>query len=168
MSDRSNLAILDAARVASNPDVAAPATVVAQRDQRFWSIALVGGQQAAYNLNTNYTWYALRFDRAVKITSVSFPYPLINVPTNATNYSVVSLVSAADGVTIANGTTVAIFNTANTAITSYTPTPFSLVAANVTLAANTTVAFTTAQNGGAGAQQNLANAAMLQFTWQEV
>jgi hypothetical protein len=167
VSDRSNIALLDAARVASNPDVVAPATVVAQRDQRFWSIALVGGQAAAINVNTNYTWYALRFDRAVKITAVSFPYPLVNIASNATNYSVVSLVSAADGVTIANATTVATFNTANTVVTSYTPTPFTLVAANVTLAANTTVAFTTAQNGGANSQ-NLANAAMLQFTWQEV
>ena len=167
MSDRGNIAILDAARVGSNPDVANPSLVVAQRDQRFWSVALVGAQQSAYNVNTNYTWYALRFDRAVKITAALFPYPVINITTNATNYSVVNLVASGDNVTVANGVVVATFNTANTNIISYTPTAFTLNSANAVLNANTTVFFTTTQNGGANSQ-NLANAAMLQFTWQEV
>ena len=171
MSDRTNMAILDAARVASNPDIASPGptsptSVTAQRDQRWYAVTTFAPGASAINVQINYLFNCIRFDRAVKITDARL-ITTANVASNATNYSVVTLYAAGDNVVTTSGSVVGTVNTANSAITSYISQAFTLNQANVTLAANTTIAFATAQNGGANAPSTLSNT-VLQVQWQEV
>jgi hypothetical protein len=168
MSDRSNNALLNSARIASNTDIAAPNTVANQLDQRLL-VVNTSPATTALNVQINYVWWMARFDRAIKVVDARI-FPTANVASNATNYSVITLYSSPDNGTVySSGAVVGTLNTGNIALTSYTSQALTLNSANVvlpTVPVGQLLTFATLQNGGANAP-NLSNA-ILEILYQEV
>jgi len=168
MSDRSNNALLNSARVASNVDILLPNALANQIDQRL-IVVDTSPAVTALNVQINYIWWMARFDRAIKVVDARI-VPTANVASNGTNFSVINLWSSPDnGVVFSSGALVGTLNTGNVALTSYISQALTLNAANVvlpTVPVGQLLTFQTLQNGGANAP-NLSNA-ILQIIYQEI
>jgi hypothetical protein len=168
MSDRSNNALLNSARVASNVDILLPNVLANQLDQRLIAVD-TSPATTALNVQINYVWWMARFDRAIKVVDARI-FPTANVASNGTNFSVINLWSSPDNGTVyTSGAVVGTLNTGNVALTSYQSQALTLNAANVvlpTVPVGQVLTFATLQNGGANSP-NLSNA-ILQIVYQEI
>lgn len=126
LTDRTNNLLLNQARVASNVDIAAPATLVAQLDQRH--ITLSATTAGTLTAQATYRFYGFVADRAYKVISARFIPPFL-LTASVTNYATINVNVNAD--TTVNETVLATYSNINSNLTANQSIALTVQSANV-------------------------------------